>query len=227
MNEVREVRFPEYHKINGLYKRTQRGELMLGEFSRPEFEYLYYDEWICTEKVDGTNIRLQWDPIDGMRIGGRTRDAQIPTFLFPRLHELAERLGEAVRGAEGEFDPDCPVVLFGEGYGAKIQKGGGNYNPTGVDFVLFDVLVGEWMLQRDDVLEVGELLGIDVVPEVARCSLEEAEALVRDVGLTSSWGPFEAEGVVCVPAVPLYARDGKRIIAKIKHKDYDRVAEAA
>jgi len=219
------VTFPEYHKIHSLYKRTERGELIVGEFARPEFEYLYYNDWICTEKVDGTNIRIGWDSVDGMRWGGRTVNAQIPSFLMERLHAIGEQLRETVQGGEGEFDPDCPVVLYGEGYGAKIQKGGGNYNPDGVDFVLFDVLVGDWLLQRDDVLEVGKLLGLDVVPEIGRCSLDDAEALVRDVGLTSHWGDFEAEGVVCVPVVPLFARDGHRVITKIKHKDYERIAE--
>ena len=41
----------------------------------------------------------------------------------------------------GEVFPDGAAVLYGEGYGAKIQKGGGNYRAD-QDFVLFDVRVG-------------------------------------------------------------------------------------
>jgi len=77
----------------------------------------------------------------------------------------------------------------------------------------------EWWLRRDDVIDIAEAIGIGVVPEVARCTLEEAERLCR-AGFDSSWGPFPAEGVVCTPVVSLFARDRKRVITKLKTKDY-------
>ena len=208
-----------YHKIDSIYKRDERGRI-LREFSRPEFEYLYYNEWVCTEKVDGTNIRIGWDPTtQKVRIGGRTDNAQIPSQLIDRLNEIAGDFGGAVLDGDG-FDAECAITLYGEGYGAKIQKGGGNYNPTGTNFVLFDVLVGGWWLQRADVTGIAELLGLDIVPVVTIATLEEAERLV-EAGFDSAWGDFKAEGVVCTPVVPLHARDGKRVITKIKTKDYE------
>ena len=45
-----------YTKINTLYKRDTRGNIMLGDFSRPEFSYLYHNKWRAFEKVDGTNM---------------------------------------------------------------------------------------------------------------------------------------------------------------------------
>ena len=77
----------EYHKIDSLFKRTERGELILGDFSRPEFAYLARTEWEWTEKVDGTNIRVSWDGM-AVRFGGKTDNAMLPVPLLDRLHVL-------------------------------------------------------------------------------------------------------------------------------------------
>ena len=36
-NEVHQT----YTKINTLYKRDEKGNIVIGDFSRPEFEYLF------------------------------------------------------------------------------------------------------------------------------------------------------------------------------------------
>lgn len=128
----------EYHKIQSIFKRdmtSKRKTLIEGDWTLPEFEYLAGNVWVFTEKVDGTNIRVIFKD-GGVTFGGRTEDAQIPAQLVTRLNErflpMAAKLAEVF--------PDGSAVLYGEGYGAKIQKGGGNYRPD-QDFVLFDVLV--------------------------------------------------------------------------------------
>jgi len=216
---------PLYPKIQSIYKRDERGTFILGQFAKPEIEYLRNCEWEWTEKVDGTNIR----------IGGRTSRAQIPTFLLDALRDLSlegklrEHFPEPELEEGEERNPYLPrVILFGEGYGARIQKGGGNYRSDS-GFVLFDVKVGSWWLQREDVEKVATQLGLDVVPIVSFGTLLEAEQLVRP-GLKSRWGDFEAEGLVCTPIVPLFNRQGRRIVVKLKTKDYrrlEREAEAA
>jgi hypothetical protein len=54
-----------YPKIDGLFKRytegPERNKLIHGNWTRVEYEYLKDCEWIFTEKVDGTNIRVYWD----------------------------------------------------------------------------------------------------------------------------------------------------------------------
>jgi len=110
------------------------------------------------------------------------------------------------------------AVLYGEGYGAKIQKGGGNYRQD-QDFVLFDVKVGDWWLRRPDVEEVADTLGLDVVPVIEQGTLFDAVSMVRN-GLQSTWGDFEAEGIVARPTVDLKMRNGSRIITKIKCLDF-------
>lgn len=209
----------EYHKIDSIYKRDeQTGRFILGAFSRPEFEYLQHNKWEFTEKVDGTNIRVYWSkkPVPNRLFRGRSDKASIPTTLCDRLDTLfPETLLEDVFG-------ETDVCLYGEGYGARIQKGGGNYNPTGVDFVLFDVKIGSWWLQRGDVNDIAAQLGIKSVPVIGTGTLHDAIAVVtdQDAPLTSQWGAFMAEGLVLRPTVALFNRKGERIITKVKVRDF-------
>jgi hypothetical protein len=113
------------------------------------------------------------------------------------------------------------AVLYGEGYGAGIQKGGGEYSPT-KKFILFDVLVdGKWWLSQENVEDVAAKLGIDVVPDFGLMTLEEATELVR-VGFKSrlNGGLKDAEGLVGRPEEALFDKKGHRLIVKLKTKDF-------
>ena len=213
----------EYHKIQGLYKRhrggDERGRFIVGEWARPELGYLAELDWEWTEKVDGTNIRIGLTvadeypntPLDYF-LGGRTDRAQIPTPLIAAIHDLGlrEKLPEHFEG---------PVMLYGEGYGGSIQKAGATYgNPQ--RFVLFDVKVGDYWLEREDVEDVAEKLGLDVVPIMGRGTLHEAIEYVKGAPYSMWGGAFAMEGVVCRPKVQLFNRFGERIICKVKVKDF-------
>ena len=205
----------EYHKIQTVFKRdsaTKFKTLLEGDYSLPEFEYLSENQWVFTEKVDGTNIRIIFD---GERItfGGKTDNAQIPAFLVAKL---TDRFLPQVEAFKELFSDG--VCLYGEGYGARIQKGGGNYRQD-QDFILFDVKIDDWWLQRCDVENVAVKLGIDVVPIIGNGTLIEMVEKARK-GFDSTWGNFRAEGIVARPSVELKARNGHRIITKIKCKDF-------
>jgi hypothetical protein len=206
----------EYPKIYGPFDRhtegPDRNKLIIGQWSRPEFELLKDLSWVWTEKIDGTNIRVHWD---GHRVvfGGRTANAQIPAKLVAVLISLfPEELFEQQFG-------DTAVTLFGEGYGAGIQKGGGNYRPTGVGFTLFDVRIGEFWLYRHDVGEIASKLGIEFVPQVAVCGVLQAVEIVRNQ-FTSVYGNFIAEGLVGTAPLGLLDRAGRRIMMKVKAVDF-------
>lgn len=202
----------EYHKIQTVWLRdpaTNHKTLIPGAWARPEFEYLRGLNWVFTEKVDGTNIRIILKNGASM-IGGKTDDAQIPSFLIGRLREI----GDAAVAA-GLVD----MVLYGEGYGAKIQKGGGNYLDR-ADFVLFDIWSApDIWLERANVDDIGAKLGLKVVPILAAAPIAAAIEMAR-VGFNSQWGPFPAEGLVMRPRVELRDRRGERVITKIKTKDF-------
>ena len=214
----------QYHKIQTVFKRDEATKKIIeGNYSLPEFEFLKDNPWVFTEKVDGTNIRVMWNG-EAVSFGGKSDDAQMPVFLLYKLQELFEgtakkQLFRAKFNDEDKEQGDLKVCLYGEGYGAKIQKGGGNYNPSGVDFVLFDVKIGDWWLQREDVEDIGKHFGIRVVPIIGEGTLSDAIEMTRK-GFNSQWGEFEAEGIVARPKVEMKTRRGERIITKIKHRDF-------
>lgn len=204
----------QYHKIQTVFKRdleNRSKSLLIGQWTMPEFEYLANNKWVYTEKVDGTNIRIMYDG-ENVSFGGKTDNASLPAKLLDRLRVLfpdTEKFKSAF---------DCiDVCLYGEGYGAGIQSGG-KYRPT-QDFVLFDVKIGDWWLQRADVEDVARKLSLDVVPIVGGGTLNDCIRLVQD-GLGSTWGKFLAEGIVARPATELVSRSGHRIITKIKCSDF-------
>ena len=204
----------EYHKIQTMFKRDMENKkkLLEGQWSLPEFEYLANNQWEFTEKVDGTNIRVMLQN-GAVTFGGKTDNASIPAPLVARLQERFLPQTDKMNELFGEG-----VCLYGEGYGPKIQKGGGNYRKDH-DFVLFDVRVGDWWLQRNDVVEIATALGLDVVPVIGTGTLFDAIIWVRN-GMKSQWGDFAAEGIVARPAVELKSRNGQRIITKIKTVDF-------
>lgn len=205
----------EYHKIQSIFKRdmdSKRKTLMDGAWTLPEFEFLANNTWVFTEKVDGTNIRIIVKD-GGVSYGGRTDNAQIPAPLVERLNERFLPLADLLN----EMFPSG-AVLYGEGYGPKIQKGGGLYRDD-QDFVLFDVKVGDWWLQRENVEGIAGNLNLDIVPVIGEGSLHDAVATAKE-GITSTWGDFQAEGIVARPKTEILTRGGHRLIAKIKCRDF-------
>jgi len=219
-----ELKVPEYPKIQSIFKRDEKThKFILGDYSLPEFEYLKDNVWVFTEKVDGTNVRCIYDGKD-VYFRGRTDRAQLPTFLYDRLRELfsAEKLKEVFPSVGKDENAEW-VCLYGEGYGNRIQAAGKNYIPGGVDFVLFDVRIGRWWLKREDVEEIADSLDIGAVPIVGEGTLSDAVDMVK-AGFTSRWSTadnvFLAEGLVLRPKVDLFARNGSRIITKLKTRDF-------
>jgi len=226
----------EYHKIQSIYKRDPANNyktFLEGEFSRPEFRYLFNNMWLFTEKIDGTNIRviISGDtPTDKERTGhliidfkGKTDKAQIPVFLLEKLKEIFYDEDRINKMYEIFKFPEVggEVCLYGEGYGARINKGG-IYIPNGVDFILFDIKIDNWWLKREDVEEVAEKLEIKIVPIIAVGTLQQALASIKLGNVISKLrvdGGL-AEGLVCKPIIELKDRGGRRIIIKIKHRDY-------
>lgn len=209
----------EYHKINSVYLRDPANNhktFLHGEWAQPEFGLLDRLTWTGTEKIDGTNIRVIWDGTT-VRFGGKTDNADIPSVLLNYMNEhfTASRMAA---GTEG------PVTLYGEGYGGKIQKGSAYRQEQ--RFILFDVWVahdplGIW-LDRATVESIGAKLEIPVVPIIFRGPLSDAVSLVR-AGFKSLCAVDEtlmAEGMVLRPEFELRDRMGRRIITKIKHRDF-------
>jgi hypothetical protein len=221
---VTEGVFLEYPKIETLYNRDPENmrHVIPGELRKDEFGLL--DRWLVTEKVDGTNMRVQLttgitgEPV--VRFGGRTSRAQIPALILDYM--TAAFPVEAVAAA---FEPETTAVLFGEGYGARIQKSGGLYRGN-VSFRLFDVaVIGEriWWLNWNDVVDIAAKLGVATVPVLAEhLSTADAIKLVESpstVAHQDGGDGLVQEGIVARADPLLLMRDGKRMVWKLKASD--------
>ena len=205
----------EYPKIETLFERDKATFVVdPNKLKSPVIGTIR--EWDVTEKIDGTNIRVMLDLDGTVRFNGRTDNAQLPgdlvqylvrTFQQDKLKEVLWRGGPQ------------SVVLYGEGYGPGIQKGGGLYRADKA-FILFDVLVdGKWWLDLEATQGIAAALGIDHVPYLGRMTMSEIVSLTC-IPFQSKIGTAMAEGIVARPIEPLFDRRGSRIIIKLKTKDF-------
>lgn len=214
----------EYPKIETLYVRDlETHKVIDGELRRPEFAIPR--TWHVTEKVDGTNVRLILDNTPSVSYRGRTDAAQMPPFL---LDMLQGRFPLPIVAAA--FEPLTTAIIFGEGYGPRIQKGGGNYTSI-VSFRVFDVAVlgddNRWRwLSWGGVTDIARKIGADTVPVLYEsATLQQALSLVV-VGShvarveNSSAPTIVQEGIVARTDPLLFMGDGRRLTFKLKGRDF-------
>jgi len=223
----------EYPKINSLWKREgwyfdegkkkspdyQKGRqsFIVGDYADATFGNI--KKWSIDEKIDGTNIRIFYK--DGkVTYGGRTKDAQIPCHLFTYLQQnlYDSILNKAFPCKDTE--PYPYVILFGEGYGPKIQSCGGNYRGD-VGFILFDVFCGGWWLKRENVRSIAEALGVPSAPDLGIMTEDEIVEFVKSKPLSRcSRNPQMMEGIIARPEPLVLFRDGKPVMWKLKCKEF-------
>ena len=239
----------EYPKINSLYKReghdynpethepkksSKKAALIIGEYACEEFEAI--KRWTITEKVDGTNVRIIFerpalDPsVCKIHFKGRTDNAQFPTFLLTYLQDTF-----TIDKMDKVFEKSNYVILFGEGYGPKIQSGG--YYRKDPSFILFDAYISGWWLNRDGVSEIANQLDIDHVPIIGNIKLnnycggieqtrfwttQEIEQYVRSKPKSNlaQVEEREMEGIVARSEPQMMFRKGGPIMFKLKCKDF-------
>lgn len=206
----------EYPKIETVYARDMEGtkKLIEGVYRDATVEYLSNNTWAFTEKIDGTNVRVVWD---GHKVSfyGRTDKSQMPNHLQKKLDELFS--GQTNEELFEQLFQEKEAMLFGEGYGIKIQNGG-LYRPD-VSFILFDVSVGDVVLRREDVESIGKTFGLDIVPIVLEGTISEAVAYIKSRP-KSTIGTAPMEGLVGRPKVEVQNRFGERMIVKVKACDF-------
>lgn len=209
----------KYPKIETVFERDMDGakQLIYGRYRDETVEFLKDCEWVFTEKIDGTNIGIYWD---GHKVNyqGRTEKAQIPKHLMARLEELFG--GEENEQIFEQLFGEKEVVLFGEGFGDKIQKRGSEYIPDGVDFILFDVYFpsSDVFLRREGMVGIAAAFGIRLVPIKMIGDIQDAIYYAM-YPIKSSFGTAQAEGIVGKPCIEVRDRTGKRVIVKLKYDD--------
>ena len=210
----------KYPKIETLFNRDEKFKVT-EEIRLPEFENI--KNWLITEKIDGTNIRIIYTPEEKLIFRGRTDNASIPTFLLEELQNIftIEKIKSILNNPI-----EKGLCLYGEGYGAKIQKGGGNYNQYN-SFRLFDIWIDSCWLEWDSVVEIAEKLGIKTVPLLGVAPMNIKEAIVflgrflfSEVANEEGIAGHKAEGIVARAYPTMLFRNGIPIKWKLKVKDY-------
>lgn len=220
----------DYQKINTLFMRDEKNIIIPTQMTCQEFEYLKDNLWECTEKIDGTNIHI--DVVGGplgvsIQFCGRTERAQIPEHLQAKLKEIltckviCNTFKDQIAAATE--DDLFRVSIYGEGYGVKIQKGG-NYIKDDVGFILFDVKVGKWWLNRESCEKIAAELGVPIVPLVGYMTIPQAIEYVKTgfKSIIAENKNYDAEGLVLKTSNGLLFRNGERIITKIKTCDFQK-----
>ena len=226
----------EYPKINSLWKREgwyfdqgkknspdhQKGRqsLIIGDYAEQEFGNI--KKWRVDEKVDGTNIRIYYTSVDfedtkirTYNFYGRTNNAQIPIHLQEYLNREIT-LGKLIEC----FGDARQVVLYGEGYGPKIQGCGGNYR-SDPGFILFDVFCSGWWLKWQDVIQIAQKLGVPSTPHIGEMTEDEIVDYVKSKPISRcSMIPQMMEGVICRSDPLVLFRNGNPVKFKLKCKEF-------
>ena len=205
--------FDTYMKIANVFKFDAQYKNIVGY--NDICEALKNIEWVATEKIDGTNIRIYWDGYS-IHFGGRTNKSEIPQHLMQYLIDTTADMEVLFEQNFGEKE----VCLYCEGYGYKIQADGEKYVENGKDvgFILFDVNVNGVDLSREQVNKVAAELGLKSVPIVCRGKLDEIVDYVKaNPKSTLGSHTHEMEGVVLQPSIMLYDSNHNMLKFKCKY----------
>jgi hypothetical protein len=220
-----------YPKINSLWKREEwylekgkknnrdyqagKQSFIVGEYSSPEFGVI--KKWQVEEKIDGTNIRVMISKIE-TSFGGRTDEASLPANLYKYLSQtfdwnIRELLFKAMPMA-------TQIVLFGEGYGPKIQNGG-NYRDE-VGFILFDCWGGSRWSTRQELKKLATLLNLPTPYDYGLMTEEEIIQLVKSKPESrNAIRPMPIEGVICRSEPLMISNlDNRPVMWKLKCKEF-------
>jgi hypothetical protein len=211
-----------YPKIQGLFKRDEKGKFIDGDYSLDAFRTLRFVPWIWVEKYDGTNIRVGIDTLGRIEIRGKTDRADLPQDLIDHIKDLEPM--KVFEGAGASLDN---VTLYGEGYGGKIQKGSATYGPD-KKFVAFDLRIGDYWVPREDLRGICNSAGIPFAETLLVGDIYDAVHGVQSLVVDHGQGEFVPEGVVGQPqGGPFYLHPNPeaRVMTKVKAKDIKRMEE--
>lgn len=210
-----------YPKIDTIFERDENTfKVCPNKIKNPIFNLI--NEWEFTEKIDGTNIRIIKDNSSFLKVGGRTHESEVPkeveSYIFDHLEITMPKIEEIFQEKE--------VIIYGEGYGGKIQAGtedkkrGGKYSDS-EKFIVFDILVGgKYWLARPNIEEICKKLSLDVVPYVWSGSIKDAVKITTENPQSLINPEVKAEGLVGRTFIPLFDAKQRRLICKIKVCDF-------
>jgi len=208
----------EYQKIESLYTFDPTIKRFRRKIYNPIVEYLKDNSWCGSEKVDGTNTRVQWDG-HSFSFGARTDAGDLPKRIREILSQVFNYDMEVV--FEQKF-AEKEVILFMEGYGGKVQNGTYLCDEK---IIGYDIMVDNIYLDKNTSKQIFEDLGIEFVPLIEFNNLQEAIDYVYNNKQSIIEPESKIEGLVCFPKARVYDHMGNRIIVKIKNKDLNKLVD--
>lgn len=115
---------------------------------------------------------------------------------------------------------DLYITIHGEGIGYNIQSNSLQLPGGAFDFLVFDIHINAWWLQWSEVCDICSKLGLKTVPNFGFMTINEAEEVVAEGFETHTEYNGNAEGIVLVGVEGILDRRGRRLITKLKTRDY-------
>ena len=182
--------------------------------------------WVIRRKLDGANIRIQWDGEQALW-NGKTNNFQCGARLTEYMNNtFLEEIFEE------KFGRDVNVVIFGEHMGPKVQ--GNELDLDDDQIFVYDVNINGFWQPKENVREIASYFGCltcydvmwgrDFNDNIVDYSCEALEKRsLRDIIMLVTAGRFKTwEGIVATPEVECRNQKGERVIVKVKTKDYYR-----
>lgn len=209
----------EYHKIETLFKFDQATKRFIyGDIYNESVMLLKDNQWVFTEKIDGTNLRIHWDG-HKLQYAGRTDNAEFSNEQIECIKQYL--VNEDFEQAFEQKFADKIVTVYGELYGVKIQNGGLYTNGSGIEFRVFDIEICDIFLTYEKMTILANELGYNVVPLALIGTVDDGLKFVEthDYSIFSN---AKLEGIVGKPIGDFRDRLGNRIVVKIKKKDLEK-----
>lgn len=216
------MKYKVYPKFYSPYERRQISEKKYSkyvDYNLPREELLPYmnneTDWIISEKIDGTNTRIIWDGYT-LQVKGRTDASHLQGYQ----NELLDMLEGNGNYLFDETFGESEVIIYGETFGGKIQ---GNPHKTEPTFQVFDINIGGLWLRYEDIQEISDKLGLEMVPHSVIKGWDAVlNAFVNVYTIKNNAGEY-FEGLVALPAHMPLTRTGERVITKIKVADFENL----
>lgn len=205
----------EYGRL--FHKRILTNSCEPETFRDPLIAHLAPLEWIPRRKLDGANVRINWDGEQALW-NGKTNN-----FVAP--HQLTDYMNNTFFEEifEEKFGRDCNVTIFGEYMGPKVQ--GNELNLYEPEVIIFDVNINGFWQPKDNVIQIANYFNARTCYDFSvECGGPMSlVAIINKVsrGFFPNW-----EGIVATPAVECRNQRGERIIVKVKARDYYRPQNA-
>ena len=219
--ESSEFNFVRYHRIENSSHEEAR-EAILERLKEMKDNGSPVVQWVAQEKIDGANYSF-WTDGKKVWIGKRTgwiKEGE--KFFGDSAIYIYEKYRQNILDMFKKYCKEGDnLTVTGELYGGNIQKR--IFYQESIDFAAFDIFHENKKIDYNKFIEWTSASKIPTVKEVRTFdSFEEALAfnpVFKSLHCASETGQ-NAEGVVIKPVQPLFLKNGKHIILKIKNPDF-------